>query len=468
MSSNSATRQPRWFTKGVLASLVTILDAAVILVVGLLAYGIYLSPRDSLDSTWYLTISAMAALMFVTLASRAGLYRFDAIARLRRQIFPIISLWCSTLALLLVLGFLLKISADYSRAWAILWALSVVVILVLSRVCLRYIIHRARQHDLFRERVVLVGTPAAAALYADYLKDSQDDLIILARFYPTATADGLALADLPAFARKTRVDKVVLTLPWSDEQTLAELMPIVQQLPVEVSLAPEALALKLGLHNFSMVGNHVTLKILDRPLKPHQVLIKDLFDKIAAAGALALLSPLLLMVAAAIKLDSPGPVLFKQKRLGFNNKTFRLYKFRSMYHDQTDTHARQLTTADDPRVTRVGRFIRRTSIDELPQLLNVLQGDMALVGPRPHALQAKAAGRLYGDIVEEYANRHRVKPGITGWAQVNGWRGETDTEEKILQRIAHDLYYIDHWSLWLDIKILILTVWIVVTRKNAY
>ena len=162
--------------------------------------------------------------------------------------------------------------------------------------------------------------------------------------------------------------------------------------------------------------------------------------------ALLGLAPVMALVALAIKLDSKGPVLFRQKRYGFNNELIEVFKFRSMFVDQADADAAKLVTKDDPRVTRVGRILRKSSLDELPQLFNVLRGELSLVAPRPHALQAKAADRLYDDVVDGYFARHKVKPGITGWAQINGWRGETDTSEKIQKRVEHDLYYIDNWS----------------------
>ncbi len=185
--------------------------------------------------------------------------------------------------------------------------------------------------------------------------------------------------------------------------------------------------------------------------------------------ALVALSPILALTALAIRLDSKGPILFKQKRYGFNNELVEIYKFRSMYADQLDASASRLVTRDDPRVTRVGRFIRKTSIDELPQLFNVVfKGDLSLVGPRPHAIHAKAANRKYDEVVDGYFARHRVKPGITGWAQIHGWRGETDTQEKIQARVDHDLYYIENWSLWLDLYILAVTPASLLKTQNAY
>jgi exopolysaccharide biosynthesis polyprenyl glycosylphosphotransferase len=211
------------------------------------------------------------------------------------------------------------------------------------------------------------------------------------------------------------------------------------------------------------------IDIFDKPIADWDVFVKAAFDKIVGALCLLALSPAMLAVAIAVKLDSRGPALFKQSRYGFNNEKIEVYKFRSMYVDQLDVAARRLVTRNDPRVTRVGRFIRRTSLDELPQLFNVVfKGDLSLVGPRPHAMHARAADHLYDDVVDGYFARHRVKPGITGWAQVNGWRGETDTPEKIQKRVEYDLDYIENWSLLRDIYILALTPFALVRGHNAY
>jgi exopolysaccharide biosynthesis polyprenyl glycosylphosphotransferase len=210
------------------------------------------------------------------------------------------------------------------------------------------------------------------------------------------------------------------------------------------------------------------IDLYDKPIADWGYVSKWLFDKIVGALALAVFAPVMLLVALAIKLESKGPVLFRQKRYGFNNELIEVLKFRSMYTDRCDATASKLVTKNDPRVTRVGRFIRKTSLDELPQLINVITGGLSLVGPRPHAVQAKAAGHLYDEVVDGYFARHKVKPGITGWAQINGWRGETDTEEKIQKRIEHDLYYIENWSVFLDLYILFKTPLSLLNTRNAY
>ncbi len=210
------------------------------------------------------------------------------------------------------------------------------------------------------------------------------------------------------------------------------------------------------------------LDLVDKPLEAWGGIAKWLFDKVIATVALILLAPVMAAVAVIIRLDSRGPVFFRQKRYGFNNELVEVFKFRSMYTDMCDAAAAKLVTKEDPRVTPVGRFIRKTSIDELPQLFNVLLGDLSLVGPRPHALAAKAGDDLYDDVVKSYFKRHKVKPGITGWAQINGWRGETDTHEKIEKRVEHDLYYIENWSIVLDLYILLKTPFALLKTENSY
>jgi exopolysaccharide biosynthesis polyprenyl glycosylphosphotransferase len=211
------------------------------------------------------------------------------------------------------------------------------------------------------------------------------------------------------------------------------------------------------------------LDIFDRPIADWDVVMKWLFDKVVGSIALVCVAPIMLLIALAIKLNSKGPVFFKQRRYGFNNELVEIYKFRSMYVEDTDATASKLVTRNDPRVTRVGRFIRKTSLDELPQLFNVVfTGNLSLVGPRPHAIHAKAADHLYDEAVDGYFARHRVKPGITGWAQINGWRGETDSQEKIQRRVEHDLFYIENWSILFDLYILCRTPFALIRGESAY
>ena len=275
--------------------------------------------------------------------------------------------------------------------------------------------------------------------------------------------------DLVEFARRTRIDLVIFSLPISAEGRILQMLKKLWVLPLDIRLAAHTNKLQFRPRSYSYIGNVPVIDVFDRPIADWDVVMKWLFDKIIGGLLLLASLPVLAVVAIAIKLDSRGPVFFKQKRYGFNNDLIEVYKFRSMYVDKADASASKLVTKDDPRVTRVGRFIRKASLDELPQLFNVVfRGNLSLVGPRPHAVNAKAEARLYAEAVDGYFARHRVKPGITGWAQINGWRGETDTHEKIQKRVEHDLYYIENWSVLLDLFILFRTPVSLLQTENAY
>jgi Undecaprenyl-phosphate glucose phosphotransferase len=262
---------------------------------------------------------------------------------------------------------------------------------------------------------------------------------------------------------------LIVALPMAAEQRLVGLLQKLWVLPVDIRLSARTSKLRFRPRSYSYVGTVPFLDLFDKPIADWDYIVKAAFDRVIGALILALAAPVMLAVAAAIKLDSPGPVLFRQNRYGFNNELIEVFKFRSMYVSQADANAVKLVTRDDSRITRFGRFIRKTSLDELPQLFNVVfKGNLSLIGPRPHAVQAKAADHLYEQVVDGYFARHRVKPGITGWAQVNGWRGETDTKEKLERRVEHDLFYIENWSVLFDLYILFLTPIRLLNTENAY
>jgi Undecaprenyl-phosphate glucose phosphotransferase len=274
--------------------------------------------------------------------------------------------------------------------------------------------------------------------------------------------------DLVRVARRVPVDEVIVALPLDAEERLKALFSKLKGIATDVRLSIEPLAERFQVRGMSYVGTVPVLEIADRPIRHWRAVVKSTEDKALSLLLAIFFAPLMAITAVLIKLNSRGPVFFVQERFGFNNDVIKVLKFRTMYIDRGDESGAQRTVPNDPRVTSVGRVMRALSIDELPQLINVLRGDMSLVGPRPHAIAMKAGDRLYGEAVEQYLHRHRVKPGITGWAQVHGLRGEIDTIEKAHARVAHDLYYIEHWSLWFDLKILLKTVGILASRDNAY
>ena len=259
---------------------------------------------------------------------------------------------------------------------------------------------------------------------------------------------------------------MIVALPWSAEQRILELLQQLRQVAVDVQLCPEAIGFRMVDRPVIHLGGVPMLAVFDRPLNGWNYVAKAIEDRVLAALILLLIWPLMVLIAIAVKLDSDGPVLFRQKRYGFNNNEIEVLKFRTMYHDAGggERDVRQATRADS-RVTRIGGLLRRTSLDELPQFFNVLEGSMSIVGPRPHAVTHNVK---YAGMIQHYYGRHRVKPGITGWVQVNGLRGETDTPDKIEKRVAYDLYYIDNWSLLLDLKIIVRTLFVGFVSKNAY
>jgi Undecaprenyl-phosphate glucose phosphotransferase len=345
---------------------------------------------------------------------------------------------------------------------------------------LRVLVQQWTREGRLKRRTVIVGGGHDAEVLLEQIKRSDGaDVRLLGLFddrnderSPESVAQVPKLgrvADLLEFARQTRVDLVIVSMPLSAETRVLEMLTQLWVLPVDIRLSAHMSKLRFTSKAYSYVGDVPVFDMVDRPISDWNLVFKWLFDKIVAVIALIVLSPVMVATAIAIKLDSKGPVFFKQKRHGFNNELIEVYKFRSMRTDMADANASKLVTKDDPRVTRVGRFIRKTSIDELPQFFNVLTGQLSVVGPRPHATQAKADNLLYYEAVEGYFARHKVKPGITGWAQIHGWRGETDTVDKIMQRVQHDLYYIEKWSILLDLYIVLMTpVSLFSKSENAY
>jgi len=272
------------------------------------------------------------------------------------------------------------------------------------------------------------------------------------------------MGELITHVRQGPVDEILLAVSCADEFSIEGIVGHLRIVPIPVMLIPDVVVSALLERPFLALGNTIAIELQRTPLTRQQRAAKRLLDIVLSAVALLVLFPVLAVSATLIVLDSPGPILFRQRRGGFNARPFDIYKFRTM-RTQEDGSVIQQASRGDSRTTRIGRALRKFSIDELPQLLNVLRGEMSLVGPRPHAL---AHDKEYGQAIAAYAARHRVKPGITGWAQVNGWRGSTPRIEMMIKRVEHDLWYIEHWSLWLDIKILILTIVGITRADNAY
>jgi Undecaprenyl-phosphate glucose phosphotransferase len=259
----------------------------------------------------------------------------------------------------------------------------------------------------------------------------------------------------------------VVALPWGAEERLLNWLKKLKTLPADIRLCPDVIGFHMPHRGVSHIAGVPMLNVFEKPIAGWDSVVKAVEDRVLASLILLGIAPLMLTVAIAIKLTSPGPVFFKQKRYGFNNEIIEVFKFRSMHVERCSGEAGPVAqaTRDDDRITPLGRFLRRTSLDELPQFINVVRGEMSIVGPRPHAV---AHNEQYAKLIDEYLARHKVKPGITGWAQVNGLRGETDTLDKMERRVQFDLHYIENWSLAFDIRIILMTLLVGFSHPNAY
>jgi Undecaprenyl-phosphate glucose phosphotransferase len=347
------------------------------------------------------------------------------------------------------------------------------------RVVLSRFLARWRAAGRLKQTIAIYGSgDHAERLAARLLTVSTDTVAIVGVFDDRAgrriVGPGLrelphgTTADLVELSRQCEIDRIIVALPHSAEQRLLEILRKLHKMPVEISLAPDMVGFNLPAKDHEEFGGLPLLDVYGRPLSFGQNLLKTAFDRGAAAAGVIVLSPLLLAVAAAIRLDSKGPVLFRQNRYGFGDRVIGVYKFRTMTAETADTNGEKQTEVNDPRITRVGKWLRKLSIDELPQLFNVLRGELSLVGPRPHAVSMHVRQRRNEDIVPDYALRHHVKPGITGWAQVNGYHGPVETESHLHKRVAYDLDYINNWSLWFDLRILLMTAFIAFGHREAY
>ena len=474
-------RQPyeRAYSPIVLAGLVRLIEFALVGAVGLAIYAFYVIPANGF--AWHYVAAILGIALLAMLAFQvADIYQVQAFRGHEKQYMRLASVWSVVFLIAIGISFFAKTGDQFSRAWLGTFYVFGLFTLIAFRRALFLLVRRWTREGRLDRRTVLVGADANGEMLIQSLATQRDsDVRIIGVFddrgdeRSPASCQGVSklgtVDHLVEFARSTRVDLVIFSLPISAEGRILQMLKKLWVLPVDIRLSAHTNKLRFRPRSYSYIGSVPVLDIFDKPIADWDVVMKWLFDKIVGSLALICAAPIMLLVAIAIKLDSKGPVFFKQVRYGFNNERIEIYKFRSMYADQADAAASKLVSKGDPRVTRVGRFIRKTSLDELPQLFNVVFfGNLSLVGPRPHAVHAKAEDRLYDEAVDGYFARHRVKPGITGWAQIHGWRGETDRHEKIQRRVEHDLYYIENWSILLDLYIVAQTPFALIRTENAY
>jgi len=462
----------------VLTGIVRATEFLLIAAVGAAVYGFTVFRIEGFEWRYAFADLAVAA------AAVAAFQVFDTYttAAFRTQVHQLGRLliaWTMVFLFALAMAFFIKFEDTISRSWAAGWYVAGLAALFADRLVLTSLVRRwARSGRLIRRVIIVGGGREGETLVRALSHEADTDLRICGVFddrggdrSPEMVAGIPKLGtvdDLVEFTRRTRVDLILVSLPLTAEERVLHMVRKLWVLPVDVRLAAHMSKLRFRPRAYSYIGNVPVLDIFDKPIADWNMVLKSTFDIVAGGLLFLAMLPVMAVTALAIKLDSPGPVFFRQRRLGFNNEVIEVFKFRSLHHKHADPTASKVVTKDDPRVTRVGRFIRKTSIDELPQLLNVLRGELSLVGPRPHAVEANTANKLWEEVVDGYFARHRVKPGITGWAQVNGWRGEVNTPEKLQNRVEHDLYYIENWSLLFDLYILLRTPFALLRTENAY
>ncbi|TCU71149.1 undecaprenyl-phosphate galactose phosphotransferase/putative colanic acid biosynthesis UDP-glucose lipid carrier transferase [Bradyrhizobium sp. R2.2-H] len=415
-------------------------------------------------------VALLVATAFVAIAFFRGCYDNHNLANTNRQLRKASSVWLLSLAILVFSAFLLRSTAELSRITIVLFAVIGLAGLGAHRVIWRFALASsfARRHSVKRRVVLISGEPLdfTSVRFKDLRRNGFQ---VVRHFVLDATlkSDDAAMErELATIIRNSRgagVDEFLLAFNWRDLALFQRLSQSLRQVPNPVRLLPDLEIADLVSRPFTPVGDSVVIEVQRAPLSVSERALKRSVDICLASLGLLCLAPLLAMTALLVRLDSPGSIIFRQTRRGFNGELFDIWKFRSMTVSENGSEIKQ-ASKQDARVTRVGRILRKTSIDELPQLWNVLRGEMSLVGPRPHAL---AHDNYYDQLIGNYACRRHVKPGLTGWAQVNGLRGETPTIELMKKRVEYDVWYVTNWSIWLDIRIMIRTV-VTLSGQDVY
>ena len=461
-----------------LATVLRIIEFVAVFIIGLGVYLLYVVPLDGFRPIFILPCFLGAVMTLIALQATDS-YQISALRTHIKQLGRVLIAWTAVFAILALTAFFLRISVEFSRVWFGSWYLGGILFFVCFRSLVASMVYRWALDGRLERRAVIVGGGKNAEDLIIALESQPDNDVRICGIFDDRTGDRSppmvagypklgSIAELVEFGRKARIDMLIVSLPITAESRVLQLLKKIWVLPVDIRLSAHTNKLRFRPRSYSYVGSVPFLDVFDKPIADWDSVMKRGFDILFSVLALALLSPIMLAAAIAIRAESKGPVIFRQKRYGFNNEVVEVLKFRSMYTEMTDHDAKKAVTKDDPRVTKVGRFIRRTSIDELPQLVNVLGGKLSLVGPRPHAVNAHTQNKLWDEVVDGYFGRHKVKPGVTGWAQINGWRGEVDNDDKIRRRVEHDLYYIENWSLMFDLYILLATPFKLLNSENAY
>ncbi|KII76035.1 undecaprenyl-phosphate glucose phosphotransferase [Vibrio renipiscarius] len=425
-------------------------------------------------SVYYLLATSVVVVAFMVMAELLGAYNPSAVSSLRQTFAPILLAWLCSIGLLLVFTFGFKVTDYFSRLAMSTWFVATPALLASYRVAYSKLRTSSKSDSYEKKSIIIGATPAGLALAREIESSNHHGLRLIGIFDDRSPerlqSDNLStplcgsINDALRMAKERNFRHVYVALPMQASNRIKEVINYFADSTARVYIVPDFFTYDLIQSRWRNVGNIPTLSIHDTPFYGTSTFVKRLEDIVVSTLILMLISPVLFAVAIGVKLSSPGPVIFKQDRYGLDGKKIKVWKFRSMRSMDNGEVVKQATKGD-PRITKFGAFIRRTSLDELPQFINVLQGRMSIVGPRPHAV---SHNEEYRQIVNRYMLRHQVKPGITGWAQINGYRGETDTVDKMEKRVEYDLSYIRKWSLWLDIKIIFLTIFKGFVGKTAY
>ncbi|PJE53273.1 undecaprenyl-phosphate glucose phosphotransferase [Marinomonas sp. BSi20584] len=457
-----------------LSIILRIIDCLGLLSAGLLSYWLRFSSL-SLDLT-YKNVLLLGVLLGAASLSFFGAYRAWRGASFTSEIRCVLSATLTTFLLLIISGFVTQSSDLFSRIWVVSWLCTSTATILSYRFLLRKSLGALRAKGFNIRSVIIIGDGELAQQVLERLKQHPEMGLVVKGILSTQdqaidkheinSVPFLGtLNDLDKIVKNHKIDQVWIALPMSEVQKMEQVQSALSNTSIVIRMVPDIFGFRLLNQSMTEVAGLPVINIsTSHMLEGKNRFLKSLEDKILASIILLLISPILVALAITIKLTSKGPILFKQYRTGANGQDFKVYKFRSMVvHNEEDGKVTQATKGDS-RITPIGAFMRRTSLDELPQFINVLQGRMSIVGPRPHAL---AHNEHYKTLVESYMRRHMVKPGITGWAQVNGFRGETDTIDKMENRVEYDLYYIENWSVWFDLRIIFLTIFKGFIHKNA-
>lgn len=449
--------------------------ADVLIVWGLLSLLVNFSGEDW--TTLYQVAAFASSLLYHVVAYKNGLYFSWRGQSLLKEVKATFSSWCIVLGSLLTVIFLLGLAESYEGgAIMVAWAVAVPVAISLYRVSTRIVMREVRRAGINTRRVAIVGAKVPGVSLASSIISTPWMGLDLVGFYdntvpvgqyPLLEEDVQVVGNISLLMQQARAgdfDDIYIALPMREEETIKRLVEELADSSCCVHIVPDVFTFKMLNARSREIGGLPIVSVYDTPFDSFDAMVKRVEDVVLSAIILTLIALPMLMIALAVKISSPGPIIFKQRRYGISGERIEVWKFRSMTCCDNGDVVIQ-AKRNDARITKVGGFLRRTSLDELPQFINVLQGKMSIVGPRPHAV---AHNELYRDQINGYMQRHLVKPGITGWAQVNGWRGETDTLEKMEKRVEFDLFYIKNWSVWLDIKIVLLTAFKGFLGRSAY